>query len=64
MRINPCPCNGCENRVRGCHARCPLYLEFRKKREQLYEVRRKNFYTNPIWRGKYSNEVDKDGVKG
>lgn len=63
MRINPCPCKDCDKRTRGCHARCPLYLEFRKKRELLYEERRKQFYSQPIWHGT-KNEVDKNGIKG
>lgn len=47
MKINPCPCKGCEERVLGCHSRCPKYLEFHKKREKLYEVRKKEFYSLP-----------------
>lgn len=32
--MNEVPCNGCEERQVGCHAKCKKYLEYRENRIQ------------------------------
>lgn len=59
MRVNPCPCRECDERYVGCHSRCPKYLEFRKTREKLYELRVREQYTSPYnKRKKYKGGID------
>ena len=35
------PCKNCPDREIGCHSRCNKYLEFRKKRDEALDKKRK-----------------------
>lgn len=35
-------CKGCVRRRVACHSYCEIYLEFKKKREKIYESRKIN----------------------
>lgn len=45
------PCKDCPDRHQGCHSECEKYLEFRKERDELNELRHQE---NEKYYGKFA----------
>lgn len=41
MHNSGCPCKGCEDRDPGCHDKCERFQQWREKRNEIAEARRK-----------------------
>lgn len=58
--MDDCPCNGCPDRVVGCHSVCPKYPDWKMKQEEkarkkkleydLYALTWKDYTKDGNWR--------------
>ena len=60
VRLRPCPCGACTDRVVGCHSKCALYKEWNKLRKKVKWMKDSE---TEAWSYEYKNAYFRQDIK-